>query len=133
MRTFFLRAGTPEFPESLHGRIMSRIRMVAVRKARIQAIVSSGTAFVSGAALVPAFGYAMQVFAHSGFFQYFSLAFSDGGTVLSLWQDFAVLLGETFPFAQAALFFALVVVCLVSVRAAFRSVPLALGRTVLAH
>ena len=131
--TLFLKAKEPEFPVSLHARIMEEVRSAAIRQARFRASAWSIAAFLSGAGLVPVFAYVMQVFAHSGFFQYFSLVFSDGGAVLSLWQDFAVLLSETFPFAQVAVFLALVVVCLVSLRAAFHSIPLAFRRTGLAR
>ena len=132
-KTLFLKAKEPEFPASLHAHIMEAVRAAAIRQARLRAAAWSAVAFLSGAGLVPVFAYVMQMFAHSGFFQYFSLVFSDGGTVLSLWQEFAVLLSETFPFAQAAAFLALVIVCLVSLRAAARSLPLALGRATLAR
>ncbi len=132
-KTIFLEAKEPEFPAYLHEQIMRRVRRVAVRQARIRAAVSSGIAFASGVLSVPVFGYLVQLLTHSGFFQYFSLVFSDGGTVLSVWQEFAVLLSETFPFAQAAAFFVLIVVCLISLRAAFRSLPLALGKTAFAR
>ena len=127
-KTFLSEAPEPEFPAFLHDRIMRRVRIAAVRRARIGAVAFFAAAFGSAVSLVAAFGYIMQLLSSSGFFQYFSLVFSDGNTVLSLWQEFIVLLSETFPFAQAAIFFTLVIACLMSLRAAFRFMPLAWSR-----
>ncbi|HTM67967.1 MAG TPA: hypothetical protein VL426_01580, partial [Candidatus Binatia bacterium] len=59
-------------------------------------------AIASASALVPALLALRTAAAESGFVEYFSLLFSDGGAVAAAWQDFAYALMESLPAATIA-------------------------------
>ena len=49
----------------------------------------SSLLFVSTVGLIPAFEILLSDLAHSGFYEYFSLIFSDGGSMLTYWKELA--------------------------------------------
>jgi hypothetical protein len=53
-------------------------------------------------------------FAQSGFLQYISLMFSDGGTLMSAWKDFLLVLAESLPLFETAVFLAALTVCVLA-------------------
>ena len=68
--------------------------MLSVRK---RLVLFSMTALMSVAALVPVAGAFRSEFAGSGFYQYFSLIFSDLDIVMVNWRDFGLTLLESLP------------------------------------
>ncbi|MDD5152868.1 MAG: hypothetical protein PHS95_02625 [Candidatus Pacebacteria bacterium] len=73
---------------------------IVIRENRIIRLKLWAFSFVGCASLVslvPAFKLVLNDFAESGFYEYLSLGFSSGGSILSFWQDFVLLLAESLP------------------------------------
>lgn len=64
---------------------------------RIKFAVFSVLGLASGAALFPLVSSTATKMLESGFLDYASLAVSDGGAVLSYWQEFSITLIESLP------------------------------------
>ena len=64
--------------------------------------------------LVPAFEMLFNDFAHSGFYEYFSLIFSDGGLMLSYWKELSLSLAESLPIMSIIYTLSLFFVCFLS-------------------
>jgi hypothetical protein len=82
------------------GLAFSILNTIASKEKRTTQIRLWSFAFISFASLVglvPAFQILLSDLAHSGFYEYFSLIFSDGGTILSYWKELALSLAETLP------------------------------------
>lgn len=88
------------------------------RTARLRFMVLGSTAFASTLALVPAIKFAAAEFTQTGFSEYLSVLFSDGGGVLVYWHEFALLLAESFPVLAITLLFFVAFVLLGSLRLA---------------
>jgi hypothetical protein len=58
--------------------------------------------FISLAGLVPTFKILFTDLARSGFYEYFSLIFSDTGSIVSYWKEFTFSLAESLPVASIA-------------------------------
>ncbi len=110
-----------ELPEGIFKRITARIRAEEQfihfkrRMVRRLVIFSFGTVG-SAAAFIPVLKMAYSDFAESGFLQFFSLLFSDFGTVAVYWQSFTVSLLETLPAVSLAIFLAVIFVFLGSLK-----------------
>ncbi|MDD5146604.1 MAG: hypothetical protein PHN39_02590 [Candidatus Pacebacteria bacterium] len=88
----------PKIPEGLFGKIMSRIQQEKrYRRLRRRIIIFSFGLIASAGAIIPVFKMAQAGFAESGFWQFFSLLFSDFEVVTAYWQSFALSLLETLP------------------------------------
>jgi hypothetical protein len=81
----------------LHQRILSLIKKRQVRIARTITVAMGFLSALSLTGLVFAIQYTAAELSHSGFFQYFSLLFSDSSTVVSLWREFALSLADSLP------------------------------------
>jgi hypothetical protein len=72
--------------------------------------------FASLAGLVPVFQMLLSDLAHSGFYEYFSLIFSDGGSILSYWKELTLSLAESLPTMSIIFTLSLVFISLLSFR-----------------
>jgi hypothetical protein len=68
------------------------------------------------AGLVPAFQILLNDLAHSGFYEYFSLLFSDGGSMLTYWKELALSLAESLPTMSIIFTLSLFFVCFLSLK-----------------
>lgn len=84
-------------PQHLLPAIVARIQELRQRRARLYTFMLGLASLLTGAALLPAWNYASQELYTSGFFDYWSLLFSDHSVVLSAWREFALLLIESLP------------------------------------
>ncbi|HVY72881.1 MAG TPA: hypothetical protein VG984_02440 [Candidatus Paceibacterota bacterium] len=98
---------TLKAPAHLLPSILARIEELRQRRARLYTFVLGLASLATGAALVPAWNYASQELYTSGFFDYWSLLFSDHSVVLSAWREFALLLIESLPSIALLLLFGL--------------------------
>ncbi len=106
-----------ELPEGIFERIIARIHAEQrILTAKRRLVVFSVGLIGSGMAFVPAFKMAHASFVESGFLQFFSLIFSDFGTIAVYWQSFAMSLLETLPAMNLAVFLAVVFLFLESFR-----------------
>jgi len=86
--------------EKILGRIQKERRLLVVRR-RIF-VFSCGIAG-SIAVFIPALNMVRTGFIESGFTQFFSLLFSDTGTIMAYWKNFAMSLLETMPVLELAI------------------------------
>jgi hypothetical protein len=76
--------------------------------------VLSSASFIS---LFPTLKQLGASFSRSGFYEYFSLAFSDGGGVaLSYWKEISLSLVESLPTLSIILFLTIVFILIISLR-----------------
>ncbi len=111
-----------EPPGNLLEKIMKRIhheeRVLIWRKV----ILFSATLAASVIGFIPAFRMVSADFAQSGFFNFFSLIFSDFSSVAVYWRSFTLMLLETLPAISLAVFLAVVLTLLQSARSLTRNV-----------
>jgi len=72
--------------------------------------------FASLVGLVPAFKALSSDFVQSGFYEYFSLIFSDSGLILSYWKELFFSLAESLPTISIILTLSLLFICFLSLR-----------------
>jgi hypothetical protein len=90
-----------ECPSALAGRIFNAIERARRRQARLKLALFGGIALCSFVAFVPAWNYFVNDFYQSGSYQYLSLIFTDGATLLSSWKVFSLSVVESFPYLSA--------------------------------
>lgn len=94
----------PQPSDELFSKIMNGIdrqRKKIILFRRITVI--SVSLIASLAALIPAFMVLMSRFTESGFYQYFSLMFSDFSVIAANWQDYSMSLLQALPAFSIAL------------------------------
>jgi hypothetical protein len=101
-----------ELLEKILKRIHHEERILVLRRV----ILFSITLIASAVGFIPAFKMLSADLAQSGFFNFFSLIFSDFSAVASYWKNFTLILLETLPAIAIVLFLALVLVFLQSLR-----------------
>jgi hypothetical protein len=95
-----------EPPKELRARIINRIDMEQKRLFRIKAWVFGSTSIASFSLSLWAVVYLIKSASASGFWQYFSLIFSENGSVLSYWRELSFSLAESLPITSFIMFFA---------------------------
>jgi len=93
-------------------RLHKEERILAVRRVVLFAIMFA----CSVIGLVPAFNMLMSDISSSGFYNFFSLIFSDFSVVATYWQNFTMILLETLPALSLALFLAVILTFLQSTK-----------------
>ena len=117
----FLKA--PELPEGLFDKVIHRIYVEKQRRAlRWQFLLGSLGCIGSLIAFVPAITLVQTGFAESGFKKFFSLIFSDGGMVITYWQNFIFILLESLPIMSTVLLLAIAIVFFESFLYLFRNI-----------
>jgi hypothetical protein len=112
---------TKEPSKELFEGILLRVETEDVRQARTRLGFLGVVSLTSFVALVPAFQYALNGFYQSGFYQYFSLLFSDGATLLPYWKEFAFSLIETLPIVEITAFLIVVLILLESTKSVIKN------------
>ena len=111
-------------PQGLYEKVIQRIhkeqRILAIKNAVIFSITLIGSAI----AFVPAYNMLLADFTQSGFLEFFSLIFSDFSVVTAYWKNFTLVLLETLPAISLALFLAVLLVFLQSVRALTKDIKI---------
>lgn len=98
--------------EELFDKIIMRIQKEKLISAKRRiALFSLGIA-ASLAALIPIFEMLKTNLSQSGFLQYFSLIFSNPGTVLKYWGDFTLSILESVPMLSLAAFLTIILALL---------------------
>ena len=109
-------------PKGLLENIIKRIhyeeRVLVLRRV----VLFSTTLLASLVAFIPTFRLLVSDFSQSGFLRFFSLMFSDFSTVTTYWQSFTMVLLETLPFASLALFLAVLLTFLQSIKSLTKNV-----------
>lgn len=111
-------------PEGLTQAVLWQIEMERRRIARFRFVGMGAVAGLSALAMVPTAQYTMAEFYQSGFYQYSSLLFSDGGSALSYWKELTLILAESAPLLGITLSLALIFVLVGSLQSAFKNMYL---------
>ena len=93
--------------------------LVCAREARVIRIKSwcyATVGVLSLGWLIVAVKELAKAFTQSGFYEYLSLAFSDGGAVVSYWKEFALTLADSLPVTSIILCLVAVFMLLVSIK-----------------
>ena len=105
-----------EPPIGLFEKIINRIhkeeRVLVLRRI----IIFSTTLVISLIGFFPALSLLMSGLNQSGFLNFFSLMFSDSSTIMTYWQSFAMVLLQTLPALSLALFLAILLTLLQSIK-----------------
>jgi hypothetical protein len=113
----------PEPPAGLFHKIMARIkeehRLMSIRR---RIFVFSSLSIISIVALIPTFNWTHQSFSQSGFFQFFSLIFTDTSVVLAYWKSFVLALTESFPIINTAVFLVVFAIFLSSLKSLAKNI-----------
>jgi hypothetical protein len=113
-----------EPPKGLFNKIMKRIhreeRILVLRRV----IVFSITLLASVVGLFPTYGMLASDLSRSGFFRFLSLTFSDFSVVTAYWQSFAMILLQSLPALSLALFLAIILTFLQSIKSLTKDVKL---------
>ena len=102
--------------------IWDEISLKSKRRAQLKFGAFSIIGFMSFLGLIPAFEALFNNLSRSGFYEYFSLIFSDGGTILSYWKEFLFSLVESLPTMSIALTLSLICICFFSLKYLVRQI-----------
>jgi len=92
--------------------------------AKFKLWIGTFTGVASLVTLIPVFQMLLDDLAHSGFYDYFSLIFSDSGMMFSYWKEFTLSLAESLPMMSIIFTLSLIFIFLLS----FRYVMKQIGR-----
>lgn len=87
-------------------------------------IFCSATLTGSMIAFIPTFKMLVLNVNQSGFLHFFSLTFSDFSTITTYWQSFAMILLETLPAVSLAIFLAILLIFLQSIRSLTKNIKI---------
>jgi hypothetical protein len=93
----FIHINRIEPRENLRDVVLLRINLEKRREAKIRLALTSATSLLSLIALVPVIQYFITEFSQSGFYQYLSILFSDGSSILLYWKELGLSLLESLP------------------------------------
>ncbi|MGB8815673.1 MAG: hypothetical protein WCC74_00315 [Minisyncoccia bacterium] len=120
-KNLFGKLGGQEVPLSLYSDIIFKLEKAKFEKARNGLMIEGTFVVTSFIAIFPIFMNVIKGFSSSGFWQYFSLLFTDSGVVLSNWKVFATSLLESAPFYEMTILLVVVFVLLESTKFAFKN------------
>lgn len=104
---------TIEPKSSLLRIILARINLEKRRLAKIRLLYTSIISLFSLAGFLYTFQYLLGEFSQSGFYQYFSLIFSDGKNILLYWKELSFSLLESLPVTSATMVLGLLLTMMV--------------------
>jgi len=114
---------SPTPSADLFNKIMKRIstekKLIAIKR---RIMIFTVVAVFSIVALIPTLNSLWINLSNSGFVQFFSLLFSDGGMMLSYWQSFSLALLESLPILDVVAILAIILACLISIRFVFKDI-----------
>ena len=92
------------------------------RLTQIKIWVFAGVGFASFVGLFPAIGLLLRDLASSGLYDYFSLLFANGGSLLSYWKELALSLAQSLPTTSLVFTLSLIFVFFLSLRYLLRQI-----------
>lgn len=96
-RELFRRLVIVRPPATLRRIILARVRAIERRLNRWRLVGFGALAMGAVAGIIPAINYLAGAFGQSGFYQYFTLAFSDSRVLTNYGQEFGLSLLESLP------------------------------------
>jgi hypothetical protein len=107
-----------DLPENVWQAIVLRDRCIA----RVKLWTFSVIGFTSLIGLIPVLKALLSDFTQSGFYEYLSLAFSNGGSIITYWKDFLLLLAESLPVLSIISSLTLVFIFFLSIKYAMKQI-----------
>jgi hypothetical protein len=114
-----LKNSYTENDENLPSLIFNRINILEKRKLKTRAYSYASLGVISFVLIFPALSYTASQFSQSGFFEYFSIVFSDISLAFSFWEDLLMSLVSTLPMFGILLSFSFVFATLVFLKKVF--------------
>lgn len=111
-----------EPPHELVRLIATRVAREQQKRARLRLGIMSVLSLSSLITLIPALRYLIQGIEQSGFYQYISLAFSDGNIALYYWKEFTLSLAESLPLVATIATLSILFTLLLSIRFVARNI-----------
>lgn len=109
-------------PAGLLEKILKHIhreeRILVLRKIIVFSVLFAGSLI----GLIPSFRILSADLSQSGFFSFFSLIFSDFSAVMGYWQNFGMILLESLPAVSLALFLAILITFLQSLKSLTKNI-----------
>lgn len=121
-KKLFQKLEQMEPSEKLRDGILTRIDFEKRRSAMIRLAFLGTLATASFTAMILFFQDLMREFYQYGFYQYFSLIFSDGSVVMSYWKELTLSLAESAPLIEITILLAMILVFLVSLKLAIKNI-----------
>ncbi len=118
-------SGRPNPDTGLEKRILDAVAHERRRAFVLRRNLYVGVAVLSVAGMVPAVIALGTQASQSGFLQYLSLTFSDGGTLWTMGKDFGLILAESLPVMNLILVTGILAVLCWSIRKTFKPHPYA--------
>jgi len=103
-------------PQGLLEKVLKRIRKEERVLVLRRTVIFSLTLLASLIGFIPSLNILLSNFNNSGFTSFFSLIFSDFSSVATYWQSFALILLESLPAVSLAIFLAVVLTLLQSIK-----------------
>jgi hypothetical protein len=116
----FKSIGESDSLDVLPSKIILQIGREQTKMNRTQAGISWTVSALSFAALFPIMINMLSQFQKSGFWNYFSLLFTDTGAVTAYWKEFLFSLAETTPVFQLSLALLSLLILFISLRFALK-------------
>ena len=110
--------------ESLYSSVISRIYVEKKNQAKKRLVYNILTVFMSFLALIPTSIAMIDKLSTSGFYNYFSLIFSDGFTILSYWKELSLSLIESFSLPEFIIILSLSFILLLSGRVIIKNIKI---------
>ena len=116
----FKNIGDSDSLDFLGSKITSRIGQIQEKRNKIKVIISRTVGSISFVTLFPIFINTFNQLHSSGFWNYFSLLFTDTGVVATYWKEFLLSLADSLPTLQLSLILLLTLSLFVSLRFALK-------------
>lgn len=120
-RKLFNKLEQFEPSEKLFNDTLARIDFEKRRSVGFRLMFLGVATTASLAVMILSFQYVAREFYQSGFYQYFSLIFSDGAVIMTSWKEFVLSLAETAPIMKIIIFLSAVFAFLVSSKLAIKN------------
>ena len=114
IRKFFELARRGDLPVALTGLVLARIEQEKKRRARRELMIFGLADIFSFSGLVASCFYLANLLAGSGFYNYLSLLWSDGGAVAPYSSELFLSLVDSLPWLGLTIFLAVVLVLILS-------------------
>ena len=106
----------PTPPADLYEKIVFRVQREEVKSASIRSVFQGCITLASFVFAFPIFINVLNGFSQSGFWQYFSLIFTDSAVVITHFQTFLTSLVESTPFYEITIFLVVLFIFLGSIK-----------------
>ncbi|MCX6785999.1 MAG: hypothetical protein NTZ18_04075 [Candidatus Komeilibacteria bacterium] len=126
LEKLFSLINSAEPPSGLLEKILARLAKERQLSLRKRLVVFSAFTALSAVAIFLSIKTAQTRAGESGFWQFFSLLFSDFATIKIYWQNFALSLLETLPVTSLIMVLAAILIFLESLKSLFKNIKLAL-------